>query len=405
MARWRPGAGRSGAVGTRIRRRYEFGFSGLTYIGVTLLVALGAFNSGNNLLFWTFGLALALMVVSGLLSGAMLMGIRVEREWVSGATAGDAVRVRYRVQNANRVMPAFALTIEEAGFDDGPEPRGTWLARFLGKPIATRDRGPLACPRTFVSHVGAGEVVHPEAVSAARRRGAVSFSAVRVRSSFPFGLMGKVLLFAQPGSAVITPEPESGHEGLLRRGFGGSRASTPARRPGRGEEFFALREYVHGDSPRDVAWRASARRGTLLVRQFAANAPARVWIVLRVRVRPGSTEDDERAIRIAAGLVRDADARGMEVGLVAPLTGLLLHPRGGAGHVARAMVDLGVLDLGADDGRGGRSMFPGHAAGAGSRCVVVHSGPVEPGFAPVGSDIAEVGTNVAPMPEAREVVA
>jgi uncharacterized protein (DUF58 family) len=387
----KPGS-RRGRKGAHIRRRYEFGASALWYISVTLLIALGAFNSGNNLLFWTFGLALSLLVVSGVFSGAMLMGLRVEREWVSGASAGGVMRVRYRVRNTNRVFPAFALQIDEVGFDDGPPPRGAWLARFLGRSVPSTDIGPVACPRTFVSHVGAGEVVHPEAVSEARRRGMVGFRAVRVRSTFPFGLVGKLLLFTQPGSSVVTPEAETGHAGVLRGVTGGVHAGAPSRRPGRGEEFFALREYIHGDSPRDVAWRASARRGSLLVRQFAAPAPERVWIVLRVRTRAGSDQEDERAIRIAAGLVRDADEHGMAFGLVCPLTGLLLHPGRGAGHLARALTDLGLLELGADDGRGAKSAFPGYAGAAGSRCVVVHSGAVEARFAPAGRNIANIGT-------------
>jgi uncharacterized protein (DUF58 family) len=40
----------------------------------------------------------------------------------------------------------------------------------------------------------------------------------------------------------------------------------PAR--GEGSEFESLREYVHGDDPRHVDWRASARRGRLVVRHF-----------------------------------------------------------------------------------------------------------------------------------------
>src|SRR5436309_1051785 len=97
--------------GQRIRRRYHFGPGGLLYIFVTLLIALGAFNSGNNLLYWTFGFALSLLLVSGVISGAMLMGLRVEREWVSGAMVGGQVRVRYRLRNIGRLVPAFALTI------------------------------------------------------------------------------------------------------------------------------------------------------------------------------------------------------------------------------------------------------------------------------------------------------
>lgn len=382
---------RSGPIGPRIRRRYQFGAGGLLYVFVTLLIALGAFNSGNNLLYWSFGLALALLLVSGVLSGVMLMGVRVEREWVSGASVGQTLRIRYRIRNLSRFMPAFALTIEEVGFEVLPQARRSLLGRVMGSArrvsVPTAAPGRIGAPRTFVAHVGARETISAEAVVKAHHRGPVSLQAIRVSTGFPFGLMRKSLLISQRGSGVVTPMPETGHERALQTAGALAHDGSPSRRAGRGDEFFALREYIHGDSPRDVAWRSSARRGTLLVRQFAAPSPPRVWIVLHLRTRPGSDADDERAIRVAAGLARAAEAQGLEYGVAAPLCRLLVHPRrlgtaGTGGQLSRVMTDLGLLDLGPDDGRGARSIFPMHAATASGGCVVVHAGPVDVAFAP-----------------------
>lgn len=43
-----------------------------------------------------------------------------------------------------------------------------------------------------------------------------------------------------------------------------------ARRRGEGGSFESLREYARGDDPRALDWKASARRGTLMLRQFEA---------------------------------------------------------------------------------------------------------------------------------------
>lgn len=56
--------------------------------------------------------------------------------------------------------------------------------------------------------------------------------------------------------------------------------------PRRGE-FDRLREYVRGDSLRDVHWKSSAKRGDLIVKEFVA-------------------ETDASAVRVAAGGARDA---------------------------------------------------------------------------------------------------
>lgn len=377
---------------TRVRRRYHFGQGGLLYVLITMLVALGAFNSQNNLLYWTFGFALALLLVSGVVSGAMLMGVRVERAWISGAAEGEVVRIRYQVRNINRLVPAFALTISEEGFEEIVSQRTPWYRKLFRRVPQVPARPILRTPYAFVAHVGAGETVFAESRCVAIHRGTADLSGFVVTTSFPFGLMRKSLHVPQHAMTVIVPraatvqlDPSGGSS---RQGsFGGS-----SRRAGRGDEFFALREYSQGDSPRDIAWRASAKRGSILVRQFAAPSPRRVWIVLHLRSRPGSDAADEQAIRVGAGLARAAEKQGVEYGLAVPLTRLLVHPRRGEGHLSRLMGDLGLLDLGADDGRGSRSAFPPQAAGgnANTSCIAVHAGALDLAFAPASASITNI---------------
>ena len=65
----------------KVRRRYRLRFPAYIYMLVTVFIAVGAFNSQNNLLFWAFGLSLAAMVVSGILSvprARKMLGIPAE---------------------------------------------------------------------------------------------------------------------------------------------------------------------------------------------------------------------------------------------------------------------------------------------------------------------------------------
>jgi hypothetical protein len=85
---------------------------------------------------------------------------------------------------------------------------------------------------------------------------------------------------------------------------------------------------------------------------------------------------------MAATLCERAERLGMEYGLVAPLTRLLVAPRRGPAHLARCLVELGRLDLGPDDGSGARAVMPSVVAdrgAAGAACVIVHAGPIDPG--------------------------
>lgn len=371
------------------RRRYHFGSAGFIYIAITLLLALGAFNSQNNLLFWAFGFSLAILVVSGVLSGAMLMGIDVRRERIDDAEAGGDLRIRFRVANRNRLIPAFALSIEE-------------LPAFDAAPAAGRDRAALATttrieqPRAFVAHIGPRERLTADAVVPALRRGPVRFRGFVVHSSFPFGLIRKSLVFAEPAGAVIRPARIEADLSLIDRSITAGDSERPGRLRGQGDEFHSLREYVAGDSPAAIAWKPSARRGVLLVRQSLAPAPRRLWIVLRLRIDPQHSDAlDEQAIRLAAAVARKARDSDLAVGLSVPLARLHITPRAQPGHVDRILHELGLLELGEPGPRGLSEPFPRLSGGAGAGraghghpgrdlCVCVHAGDIDAAFSPGG---------------------
>jgi uncharacterized protein (DUF58 family) len=77
-------------------------------------------------------------------------------------------------------------------------------------------------------------------------------------------------------------------------------------RTGGGTDLLALRRYAPGDSHRLIHWKASARAGRLLVRQFAAEAGERhvLWLRTDAAGWPRA-EQFERAVSLAATLAED----------------------------------------------------------------------------------------------------
>ncbi|MGH7131495.1 MAG: DUF58 domain-containing protein [Phycisphaerales bacterium] len=317
------------------RRQYHVHATFVLYCGVTLLIAVGAFNSNNNLLYWLFGLSLGSMLVSGVISGMMMMALRVEREAIEPAQAGGPLIVRYRVTNRARLIPAFALTIREE-LDTSQSPGDIQEAA-----------GELADPpEAFASHIPPRTTVTVEGVALASRRGRVRFKGVRVNSAFPFGIIRKSLYFASPASAIVRPfpAPVSADAVTSKRGSGSS-GSDLARRHGIGDEFVSLRPYQPGDPPKTIAWKASARGSSgddLLVRQTGSAAPRRVWIELAVDDR-SAPEARERAIGLAAGAIDAARRADMHIGLLAPAWSLACPPRAGTWHIGSLLNDLGLL--------------------------------------------------------------
>ncbi len=328
------------------RREQHITRAGLGHILLTGLLGLGAINSQNNLLYIVFGLAATAILVSGVISGSMLLGLRVEREAAEPGQVGEEWGVRYRVRNQSRWLPAFAIQIveEEPDEEEAPAPGVRWWPAHLARPVA------------FVAHIGPRGETHAEGITSPHRRGVAGFTTLRAESSFPFGFFRKSVFFTPTAHhvAIIRPRVRPLRE-TIRRGAQRGTAETPRSTdlPGSSDEFFGLREYAPGDSLRRVAWRRSARTGVLAVREHAAPAPARLWVVLDL-VRETAAEpdeDNERAIELAASVAAAAEREGLEVGLVLPSAdgGARVRPGAGPNHLAGVLDALAVIDMRAAD--------------------------------------------------------
>jgi uncharacterized protein (DUF58 family) len=348
------------------RRRYHFHLPGVVYVGVTVFLAIGALNSQNNLLFVALGLAIGGLLVSGIVSGISLMGIELERVQASDTAVGRPLVIVYSVRNRNRFMPAFGLTVCEVG---GGEPEATWPRVLNGAPCA------------HIAHVGPGQRLHTEAVAWAHSRGRIMLSAVQVWSTFPFGIAKKSVTFLLPQTVVVRPLVVPLRAGLVsdrRRKV--ERGAAAGRFAGPGDEFWALREYTPGDPPRQIAWRATARTGQILVTQRAAPTPARAWVVLRLSAGADPSMN-ERAVCLAASLIERAIGDHMSIGLSVPDQGLLCSPEVHRRHAERLQNELAGVE---PPPPGAVPEFPAMAARSGA-CIIVWAGTPEQGWGPPGA--------------------
>lgn len=303
-----------------VSRRYHVHVPGLAFIITSVVLVLGAINGQNNLLFWLFGLASAALIVSGVVSGSVLMRLSLRRELPAHGQEGEALRVRYRVRNGNRFVPGMALHVEELPPRGGRG--GNWPAH-------------VGAVRTALVYVPAGGERVVDAPGEAHTRGVAEFDRVRVWTTFPFGLMKKSVTFESAQRVVVRPRCADVRTEALSLGGGhaGDYSGLHARSRG-GGEFFALREYVHGESTRGVAWRASARLDRLVVRDTLDPCAPRLWITPDL---PAEGPLREAVIRGCAGLARAALAGGRAVGL--GVAGQEIVPARAGGRQLGAILD------------------------------------------------------------------
>ncbi|MEM8834447.1 MAG: DUF58 domain-containing protein [Planctomycetota bacterium] len=335
------------------KRRYEPTTSGVLTLLITVVVGVGAVLSENNLVFGVLGIALGGIIASGALSGLMMMRCTVARAAPDFGVAGQPVRVRYTVRNRSTLVDAYAIKIDET--------------------VRTA-RGERARIRAAIAHVPRRSEVSVSTTLTLERRGEARFTGVRISSTFPFGLARKSIEVPAHASMSVHPHAitlqrdaalavsergrDSEHEGAVNGPEG---------------EFFGLRDYVDGDSPRSIAWKPSARTGRMVVRELARAEAGRLRVVLRLANAPDEREAD-RAATLAAAFVRAAGARGRVVGLELPDSGRRLPPVASSAGRHRAMLDaLAIAER--TDGPV-RTMPPDHDTHADE--VVVHAGAIDP---------------------------
>jgi len=261
--------------------------AGWCFFLITFGVGFAALNTGNNLLYLVLSLMLAFLVLSGVLSESALRGIRVVRR-PSGEIFADApAAVALEIQNRLRRIPSFAVVVEDRALDpDGHE-----------RPVG----------RVFALRVGAGASESRSYRLRAERRGFLRFSGFQVYTRFPFGLFSKSMLLEAPGEALVYPAIESvrvpPHLGSARGG--GESIAGPE---GHGEDVSGLREFAQGDGARRIHWRASLRRGQLLVRRVESEHEAEVEVRLATELAFPGEAFEQRVSWAASEVVAHLEA-------------------------------------------------------------------------------------------------
>lgn len=136
--------------------------------------------------------------------------------------------------------------------------------------LTTRDRRPrrglqldLGQARTRVD-LAAGEAVVASLALPTERRGWRPLGRVRVWTTQPLGLARAWAWFWPQTEVLVYPAAEANGPPLPDSEGGGART----RRQGSGDDVHHLRAYRPGDSLRAIAWKATARRDQMLVREF-----------------------------------------------------------------------------------------------------------------------------------------
>lgn len=274
---------------------------GLVYAAVIGAIVFGGLNYANNLIL-AFGFLYATAALIGVLAC---------------------------FRNLDRV--AFV------GYEGEPAHAGsdlTVVLRFEARDARPRSHLHVCLPGGVPARLDlvAGSVIRVRLPWPADRRGWQALPPLKLSGSWPFGWVECFTWLPLAEPVLVYPALERDPPPFPEQGGGLSQASQSG-----DAEFRSLREYVPGDPPKHIAWRASARRDTLLVRTY--EQPEQGEVLLRWS-HTGDLPHEARISRLAAWCVR-ADATGLRFGLELP--GQMLGPDAGGMHLSACLRALALL--------------------------------------------------------------
>ena len=184
-------------------------------------------------------------------------------------------------------------------------------------------------------------------------RGSHTFDGLHAIAEDRLGLMTKSTLLSTTGQLLILPGMvRVRHISIRPRQTRVYSGVIPANQGGTGIEFFGVREYQIGDSPRHVNWRVSARQANVLYsNEYQQERVADVGIVLDGRKSTnefgGGRSIFEDSVRAAVAVSSSLLSEGNRVGLfVHGKRGKWTSPGYGKYQRERIMQDLALAETG-----------------------------------------------------------
>jgi uncharacterized protein (DUF58 family) len=299
---------------------YEFTRAGIAFVLATLVIGIAALNTGNNLLYIVVASMLAAILVSGFASGLVLRGLELDARLPDQVFAGRATVGRIALRNRRRWLPSFSIRVVPLkkkpldkrwrwlpatfSFPPGRPPERQWLRLPDRQLRRVEEPPPLPCVfegSAYFPYVAAGEELIAELDLCFARRGRYRQEALGLATGFPFAFLTKTRRVPLLREILVYPPVEPPDEFFEILPMITGEFEIFAR--GRGYDLYRIREYMPEDSARHVDWKATARSGSLKVREFSREDERKLRIVFD-NPPPGMVSEKayESAVALAASL-------------------------------------------------------------------------------------------------------
>jgi uncharacterized protein (DUF58 family) len=309
-------------AGGRVRDAFNYDVTGvgIIYILTVLLIGVAALNTGNNLLYVIVAAMLAAIMVSGIASAVVLRELELDIRLPEHLFAGSATLGKILLRNRRKWLPSFSISVVPVkaktsaqwewvpttfGFPPSHPVSKQWV-RLPDRQLRRVANRAAAAPGIFTEsayfpYIPAATELSAELELCFPRRGRYQQNTFGLATRFPFAFLTKTRRVPLSREILVYPAVDTTDEFFEVLPLIAGEFESFAR--GRGDDLYLIREYMPEDSARHVDWKATAKSGSLKVREFSRQDERKLRLVFdNPAPETVSEQAYENAVTAAASL-------------------------------------------------------------------------------------------------------
>jgi len=318
------------------------------YILGVILVSLVAVHSGNNLLMLILAALLSTIIVSGTIARSSLRSLSLTVQVPENVFEGERISIKISLRNMKRFFPSFSILVENVVIS-----RPSAISSFKGR-LAFLRRNPSAQPinldRSLLRHPAYFPIIRPSETRSELiaqtfpSRGPYRLEGFWISTQFPFGFFRRGERIQSNGEILVYPSIRevSSYFHLLPFLPG----HLDGFHVGHGENLYTIRKHQAQESARIVDWKATAKTGELMAREFARNEESKFCLILDTLISSPLRSDYagifEKAVSLTASLAFHFSEEGAELEFLTP--GEYISREEGTQQLYRILRALAVVE-------------------------------------------------------------
>jgi uncharacterized protein (DUF58 family) len=311
-----------------VRRFFPYTFKitreGFLFLLGVVLLSLATINSGNNLLFIILAALLSAILISGIISRNSLRQVSLSLQLPENVFVGEIVSIKVTMKNLKRIFPSFSIRVEDSDLSRKRSVLSIVKERIFhwrnkASEAEAEDRA-MFRQAAYFPILRAREIRSELTMQSFPNRGRYSLQGFSISTRFPFGFFLRGEYIGAKGEILVYPLTQEISSFFHLLPF--LPGHLESHHVGLGENLFSIRKYQEAESARIIDWKATAKTGELMAREFAREEESKLCLILDTHIdapaHAGIENNFEKAVSLAASIAAHFIGEGAAMEYLTP---------------------------------------------------------------------------------------